>query len=90
MTLAKRNPSRPSRVERNRNERLVTEPLLFEKTLKYTKTKIKLLIILDIYRLQLCNFPVVISNKVANIFPLSSPVHKIAPVSSNVTHIERP
>jgi hypothetical protein len=36
MTLAKRYPSRPSRVERNRNERLVTEPLLFEKTLKYT------------------------------------------------------
>ena len=35
MTLAKSNPSRPSRVERYRNERLVTEPLLFEKTLKY-------------------------------------------------------
>jgi len=37
MTLAKRKPSRPSRVGRNRNERLVTEPLLLENTLKYTK-----------------------------------------------------
>jgi len=41
MTLARRYPSRPSRVERNRNERPVTEPLLFEKTLKYKKTEIK-------------------------------------------------
>jgi hypothetical protein len=41
MTLARRYPSRPSRVERNRNERPVTEPLLFEKTLKYTKIEIK-------------------------------------------------
>jgi len=41
MTLARRYPSRPSRVERKRNERLVTEPLLLEKTLKYTKIEIK-------------------------------------------------
>ena len=34
MTLASRYPSRPSRVERNRNERLVTEPLPLEKTLE--------------------------------------------------------
>lgn len=35
ITLAKRYPSRPSRVERNRNVRLVIEPVPFVKTLKY-------------------------------------------------------
>ena len=33
MTFAKRYPSRPSRVGRNRKVRLVTQPLLLEKTL---------------------------------------------------------
>ena len=35
MTFASRYPSRPSRVERNRKERLVTEPFPLEKTLQH-------------------------------------------------------
>lgn len=34
MTFARRYPSRPSRVERKRKERLVTEPFRLEKTLQ--------------------------------------------------------
>ena len=36
MTLARRNPSRPSRVGRNRKVRLVTDPFPFENTLPST------------------------------------------------------